>query len=400
MDNITHSLVGAALAEVALPSAPRSPRRIFYLAGIAAANFPDLDLAYSRITPGPLGYLLHHRGHTHTIGGLVIQAMLIGVICYAIAPIRRLESGTRMRLWTLVSVALLSHVMLDAGNSYGVHPLWPFSSRWFYGDAVFIFEPWLWMLLGIPVAMAAVRRTVRVSVAGAIAVLAAVLGIVGFVPWPAILILFATIAVFGWLLRRVEPRTRVWLGIAAATAFVVTTLGLSQIAEASARTRFASTGNGQVLEIIRSADPGNPVCWSIIGVQLADASREYVFRPATLSLMPGLVPPARCASHRVRGIVRAEWNEPAFVTYSELRQSVDTLRALNARDCAVRAWLQFGRAPVVQGGEIFDYRYARGGANFSAMPLQPASRARECPPNLTSWGQPRADLLRARTAAP
>ena len=49
-------------------------RRLFYAAGIVAANLPDLDLFYTAVTPAPLGYLLHHRGHTHTLVGLVVQA--------------------------------------------------------------------------------------------------------------------------------------------------------------------------------------------------------------------------------------------------------------------------------------------------------------------------------------
>ena len=30
------------------------------------------------------------------------------------------------------------HIFVDSWNSYGVHPFWPISSRWIYGDFVFI----------------------------------------------------------------------------------------------------------------------------------------------------------------------------------------------------------------------------------------------------------------------
>ena len=43
---------------------------------------------------------------------------------------------------------MLSHVALDLLNNYGVRLLMPFSNRWFYGDAVFIIDPWLWLTLG------------------------------------------------------------------------------------------------------------------------------------------------------------------------------------------------------------------------------------------------------------
>jgi len=40
------------------------------------------------------------------------------------------------------------HIAFDAFNNYGVHPFAPFEDRWFYGDAVFIIDPWLWLTLG------------------------------------------------------------------------------------------------------------------------------------------------------------------------------------------------------------------------------------------------------------
>ena len=43
---------------------------------------------------------------------------------------------------------MLSHVALDLLNNYGVRLLMPFSGRWFYGDSVFIIDPWLWLILG------------------------------------------------------------------------------------------------------------------------------------------------------------------------------------------------------------------------------------------------------------
>jgi len=149
VDNLTHSLVGATLAELALPvGAPRAVRRTFYVAGVLAANLPDADLVYTRITPAPLGALLHHRGHTHTVAGLV----LLGFAMVAVLLLPRFRDAVapaRGRLWALIAIALASHLVLDSWNSYGVHPFWPFSSRWFYGDAVYILEPWLWMILGV-----------------------------------------------------------------------------------------------------------------------------------------------------------------------------------------------------------------------------------------------------------
>ena len=65
--------------------------------------------------------------------------------------------GTEPRWILLIAAALLGHVLMDAGNSYGTHLFYPFSARWVYGDAVFVLEPWLWAILGFGVALNASR---------------------------------------------------------------------------------------------------------------------------------------------------------------------------------------------------------------------------------------------------
>ena len=54
------------------------------------------------------------------------------------------------------------HVLLDLLNTYGVRLLAPFDWRWFYGDAVFILDPWLWVALGTGVWLSR-RWTSRIS---------------------------------------------------------------------------------------------------------------------------------------------------------------------------------------------------------------------------------------------
>ena len=44
---------------------------------------------------------------------------------------------------------------MDVLNSYGVRLLMPFSGRWFYGDALYIVDPWLYLALGGGIWMAA-----------------------------------------------------------------------------------------------------------------------------------------------------------------------------------------------------------------------------------------------------
>ena len=49
---------------------------------------------------------------------------------------------------------MLTHPALDWLNTYGIRLLMPFDGRWFYGDVLFIVDPWVWLLLGTAVLLA------------------------------------------------------------------------------------------------------------------------------------------------------------------------------------------------------------------------------------------------------
>src|SRR3954470_4604398 len=91
LDNITHSLVGSAVAQLAYPpGCSRADRRVFQTLGVLAANLPDIDLVYTAISPAPLGYLLHHRGHTHTLAGMLGLGLAVTLLCRFVPHVRRL----------------------------------------------------------------------------------------------------------------------------------------------------------------------------------------------------------------------------------------------------------------------------------------------------------------------
>jgi len=60
---------------------------------------------------------------------------------------------------TLSYVGVSSHVLLDLLNNYGVRCWRPLDWHWFYGDSVFIVDPWLWLALGGGVWLARRRRS-------------------------------------------------------------------------------------------------------------------------------------------------------------------------------------------------------------------------------------------------
>ncbi len=148
MDPLTHSLVGAALAQA-------SRRRLGPTEAAAlliGANLPDLD-ALSYLVSQDLAFGFR-RGWTHGMIGIVVGTLLLAGALWAVDRFARSRwggggSGPPFAvLLQLAAIAVVSHPLLDWLNTYGVRFLMPFSDRWFYGDALFIIDPWVWLLLG------------------------------------------------------------------------------------------------------------------------------------------------------------------------------------------------------------------------------------------------------------
>lgn len=140
MDNICHTLVGVAASRAGLNTKTALATSTLAI----SANLPDIDvLAFATSVPA----VAIRRGITH---GVVAQALLplgFAAVMYAIGR-RRNRDVSLGWLMVLSYFGVLSHVFLDLLNSYGVRLLSPFSNRWFYGDALFIIDPWLWLMLG------------------------------------------------------------------------------------------------------------------------------------------------------------------------------------------------------------------------------------------------------------
>src|SRR5262252_7609041 len=148
MDNLAHSLVGLTAARAGLERlSPYATTVCVVSANAADADFVSLFFG-DRWT-----LLQHHRGITHSVAGTLGVALLIPAFALLIERlVCRLRGGApriRFRGLLLVSfVAAASHPLMDWTNNYGVRPLMPWSGRWFYGDLVFIVDPYIWLGLG------------------------------------------------------------------------------------------------------------------------------------------------------------------------------------------------------------------------------------------------------------
>lgn len=141
MDNLCHTLTGAALAQAGLK------RRTALGAAtlIIAANLPDVDiLSYFR---GETFALSFRRGWTHGVLALVAWPWILAGVMLAFDRVITRRGARFAPLLLLSTVGILSHPLLDLLNTYGVRWLMPFSGRWFYGDTLFIVDVWVWLLL-------------------------------------------------------------------------------------------------------------------------------------------------------------------------------------------------------------------------------------------------------------
>jgi inner membrane protein len=149
VDNLTHSLVGALIGQAGL----KRRTGLAMPALIIGANLPDIDAA---CTVYGLESLALRRGLTHgpiawVLLPLALAAILYGYDRWQAKRGRRPEGRLPVHfgwLYALAFIACLTHPALDWLNSYGIRLLEPFSSRWFYGDVLFIIDLWLWLGLG------------------------------------------------------------------------------------------------------------------------------------------------------------------------------------------------------------------------------------------------------------
>jgi inner membrane protein len=109
---------------------------------------------------GAAADLAFRRGWTHGILALALWPFALTGAMVLLgrrsSRVRRASPPTALvpsQLLLLSSVAVLSHPILDSLNTYGMRWLMPFSGRWFYGDTLFIVDPWLWLALGFGVIM-------------------------------------------------------------------------------------------------------------------------------------------------------------------------------------------------------------------------------------------------------
>lgn len=185
MDPITHTMTGAVLARA-------GGDRLTPLATAAlilGANAPDIDI-YTVWTESSFGSIAFRRGWTHgPIFLSLLPLVITGLILLWDRAVRRRRNPALAPvrpgwIFALALFGTLTHPLLDWFNTYGIRFLMPFSRTWFAGDAVFIIDPYWWILLATTLILA--RRKAALGTVRAAAVVA--------FAYPALLVLLSGVA--------------------------------------------------------------------------------------------------------------------------------------------------------------------------------------------------------------
>lgn len=371
-------MIGESVARASRADDDR--RSLLLTASVVASNFPDADLVFTKLAPAPLGYLLHHRGHTHTLGGALLQLGLVFALMFAFPKFRRALADRRTKLATLFAIAagLFGHLLLDSWNSYGVHPFWPLDPGWRYGDAIFIIEPVLWIGMILPLLPGVRSRGLRlflVVVGFGVPLLAWERGLLAGFSIALLAVLAVAIRAFMTVFRSAGARLALGFGIVFAD--VGLQFAMSGVARARAESELAAGHPGaRRVAVIAEPVPANPFCWRIYGISLEGGVVRAESRD--LSLWPSFLPPSACVSIR----------PPRAVEYR-----LGELEEARERDCRLDAWLRFARVPALAGDRAEDLRFADGEVNFTTMEV--SASPRDCPAFIPEWGRPRQDLIDA-----
>jgi inner membrane protein len=344
---IAHPLVGATLAEAGLRK--RTPLATATL--VLGANAPDIDIVSAFVSPDESLYF--RRGLTHgALSMLVLPFALTGLVLLYDRYVRRRREpdappAVARVVLGLAFLSVLTHPFFDWLNTYGVRLLMPFDDRWFYGDALFIVDPWLWLSMAAAVVLA--RSEGKLS-AAAWLILAcgasALVFVADLVPLAAKLVWALGVAGIVALrlssgacthLRRVAGISLLVLALYVASMIAGTRAARDDVA------RWLGAQGISATEIAAGPVPANPFVRDVI-VRSGD---EY---------------------HFVR---RDFWGEPAFAfSHSPIAlgpRDAITRAALDAPEVrGLRAWLRFPAIevlPTPDGYEVTirDVRYGRRG---------------------------------------
>ena len=280
MDPVAHTFTGAALAAAGL----RRATPLATAALLIGANIPDVDvLSYFA---GGFEAVAFRRGWTHGVLALALWPFVVtGALLLWDRWVRRRRDAAAAParagpLLAVSALAVVTHPTLDWFNNYGLRWLMPFDGRWFYGDALFVIDPWVYLVLGGVLFLTYSRR--RLSLARWVVFWSlasfVVLANPALVPFPARIVWLCGLSVLvaARALGFTASRHAAAMERAAAAALVlfaiyaVANLTATAAARAQVRDGLAAAGIERVEEVMVAPRAANPFGGDVVAVT-ADA---------------------------------------------------------------------------------------------------------------------------------
>ena len=381
MDNLTHSLVGLTAAKAGLERLSAYATTVC----VISANAADAD--FVTLFFGDRWTLLkHHRGITHSLVGTIGIALLVPILAFLIERVvcRIRGRAPRIRFGGLLlasTVTAATHPFMDWTNNYGVRPLLPWSDRWFYGDLVFIVDPYIWLGLGAVVFLLSSDKRWKIYCWSAIGLIATLVLLtaslqqgperaavrIALAVWFGAIMIVITLRVF----RRQDH----FAGGAAKAALALLLLYWSALALAhrAASVRAINTANGigadraeRVIRIATMPSEASPFRWQSV------AETDSAFYRFSVVLGSGQ------SAANTGGLARFQkpgGREAALISLAEQDRRAQALlgfarfplATVSADDCISQALVQFADLRYTEPG--------RGRGNFSVnIPVDCPSR--------------------------
>ena len=133
MDSVTQAILGASIAGAC---APQGQRRKALLVGAALGTLPDMDVYIDY--GDAVRNFTYHRGFSHSLFVLAPFSVLLWLVLRkAWAPVR----DAPLHWLAAISLALLTHPLLDAHTAYGTQLFWPLTVPPTMWATLFIIDP-------------------------------------------------------------------------------------------------------------------------------------------------------------------------------------------------------------------------------------------------------------------
>jgi inner membrane protein len=365
MDNLTHSLVGLTAAKAGLEKVSPGATALCLL----AANAPDVDIVVL-----PFGdrwtFLHHHRGITHAIVGVIALAFVLPLIFYGVdllwSRFRNRPPAVKLNGLMLASfIVSATHPLLDWTNNYGIRFLLPWNERWFYGDMVFIVDPFMWLVLGSACFLLSAKtrsgKFIWAAVAAVLTFLIVASEASNSLPNPRLIALSWILALLALIVLFVKEAGRRWGSKIALVAFTVVLVYWSLLAFAHSR---AITRGGEE------------------AARMVSANGETVAR---LAAMPTLANPFRwiCVFETDQATYRFDlglFDDASAGRIVRYVKEAPELKATVSQQRPARIFLGFARFPVMQLEDpgcttrtlvqLADLRYTEPGGSRGSFALE------------------------------